>query len=123
MKNAIQYIEKRGKPQYAIVPIDIWEEIKERAEMADDLVAYQQAKANDDGFRIPGAVVFAELDGIHAVNAWRTERGLTLDALAEKSGLSKAYLSQIESRKRAGTTKTMRAIAKALNVPLDVLVD
>jgi antitoxin component HigA of HigAB toxin-antitoxin module len=91
--------------------------------MADDFVAYQQAKANDDGFRIPGAVVFAELDGIHAVNAWRTERGLTLEALAEKSGLSKAYLSQIENRKRAGTTITKRAIAKALNVPLDVLID
>ena len=123
MKSLIQYIEKRGKAQYAIVPSDIWEEIKEKAEMADDIAAYDEVKANDDGFRIPGTVVFAELDGVHAVQAWRTERGLTLDALAAKSSLSKAYLSQIESRKRAGTTKTMRAIAKALNVPLDVLID
>jgi transcriptional regulator with XRE-family HTH domain len=62
------------------------------------------------------------LAGEHAVLSWRTERGLTLDALAEKSGLSKAYLSKIEGRKCAGTTKTMRPIAKALNVPLDVLI-
>ncbi len=94
-----------------------------RAELAEDITDYHKAKAEDDGFRIPSAVVDAELDGYHSVYAWRTERGLTLDALAEKSGLSKAYLSQIETGKRAGTTKTMRAIANALDVPLDVLVD
>lgn len=123
MKSPIQYIEKKGKPQYAIVPIDIWEEIREKAEMADDIASYNEAKANDDGFRVPSCIVDGMLAGEHAVFSWRTERGLTLEALAEKSGLSKAYLSQIESRKRAGTTKTMRAIAKALNVPLDVLID
>ncbi len=91
--------------------------------MADAIAAYREFKANDDGFRVSSAIVDGMLAGEHALFSWRTERGLTLDALAEKSGLSKAYLSQIESGKRAGTTKTMRAIAKALKVPLDVLVD
>ncbi|HAD03142.1 MAG TPA: hypothetical protein DCF93_00260 [Desulfuromonas sp.] len=43
--------------------------------------------------------------------------------LSEKAGISKPYLSQIETGKRQGTLETMAAIAKALAVPLDVLVE
>jgi antitoxin component HigA of HigAB toxin-antitoxin module len=93
------------------------------AELLEDLEALEEAKRNDDGFRVPSAIVDGMLASEHAVFSWRNERKPTLEALAEKCGLSKAYLSQIECRKRAGTTKTMRAIAKALAVPLDVLVD
>lgn len=47
---------------------------------------------------------------------------LTQQELSEKAGISKPYLSQIETGKRQGTLGTMAAIAKALAVPLDVLV-
>jgi transcriptional regulator with XRE-family HTH domain len=55
------------------------------------------------------------------IRAWREYRNLTQDALSEASGISKPYLSQIESGKRNGTFKKLAAIAKALSVPVDIL--
>ena len=43
--------------------------------------------------------------------------------LAEKAGLSKPYLSQLESGKRNGTTDILKKLAQALSVGLDELVD
>jgi len=41
---------------------------------------------------------------------------------AGRAGISKPYLSQIETGKRQGTVETLRTIARALDVPPDVLV-
>jgi transcriptional regulator with XRE-family HTH domain len=48
---------------------------------------------------------------------------MTQQDLADKAGISKSYLSQIESGKRQGTVETLSAIARSLEVPLDVLTD
>ncbi len=88
---------------------------------ADAVAAYDRAVAQDDGFTIPAAVMRAELDGSHSVRAWREHRGLTLQALADAAGISKAYVSQIEGGKRAGTAATLKKLAKVLRVPLDAL--
>jgi len=84
------------------------------AEGLDDIALFDAAKAADDGFRVPGAVAHAILDGAHPVKAWREYRELTQDALAEKAGISKAYLSQIETGNRNGVAKTLKALASAL---------
>lgn len=47
--------------------------------------------------------------------------GLTQQQVAEKAGISKPYLSQLESGQRKGTTEVLSAIARALNVSLDDL--
>jgi len=46
-----------------------------------------------------------------------------VEALAAKAGISKAYLSQIENGKRTGTLKTLKALARALEIPVDALTD
>ena len=48
---------------------------------------------------------------------------MTQDALAEATGISKPYLSQIETGQRGGTAELLKKLADALNVPLDLLVD
>ncbi|MFW5685378.1 MAG: helix-turn-helix domain-containing protein, partial [Spirochaetota bacterium] len=50
------------------------------------------------------------------------EEGLTLDALAERSGVSKAMLSQIESEKVNPTVLTIWKIARGLEVELDAIL-
>ena len=117
----IQIIEHDGKPAFAVVPIDLWERVRENLDDADAVAAYDRAVAQDDGFTIPAAVIRAELDGGHPVRAWREHRGLTLQALADAAGVSKPYVSQIEGGKRAGTAATLRKLAKVLLVPLDAL--
>jgi transcriptional regulator with XRE-family HTH domain len=62
------------------------------------------------------------LDGENPVNVWREYRGLTQQQLADKVKISKAYLSQIETGKRKGSTKILSTIAKALDVSLDEVV-
>jgi transcriptional regulator with XRE-family HTH domain len=52
----------------------------------------------------------------------RKQRKMTLDVLAEKSGVSKAMLSQIESDKVNPTLATIWKIARGLDVELDVLL-
>ncbi|WP_454736907.1 helix-turn-helix domain-containing protein [Cupriavidus necator] len=77
----------------------------------------------DVGFRVPGEVLDAELAGDHPVKAWRNYRRKTQDALAQAAGLSKPYLSQIENRTRAGSRDALQKLAKALDMPWEMLPD
>lgn len=117
----VQVIEKDGKPAFYVVPADLWEKVRDTIEDAEDAAAASAARAGDDGVRVPIAVVKAQLEGAHPVKAWREHRGMSQDALAKKSGLSKPFISQIENGKRAGPTATIRKLAAALDVPLDAL--
>lgn len=119
----IQFIERDGKREYAIVPIDIFERMAEAVEDMDDVTLYEAAKAVDDGTRIPGEVVHAELEGVHPIKAWREYRKMTQQALADQVGISKPFLSQIEGGKRVGSIKVLSTLAKALDVPMDLLMD
>jgi DNA-binding XRE family transcriptional regulator len=72
---------------------------------------------------VPAEILRRELEGESPVKLWREHRGLTQQELAEKTGMSKPYISQIESGKRQGTIDTLAAIARVLDVPLEVLTD
>lgn len=52
----------------------------------------------------------------HRVRAARKEKEITLDVLAETTGFSKSYLSQIENAKREPTIGTLTKIAHAMGV-------
>ena len=117
----VQAIEVDNKTVAYVVPVDIWERVKELVEDAEDSVAYDEAVANDDGFRVPGAVAHAIAFGAHPLKVWREHCGMTLQALADTAGLSKPYVSQIERGKRAGTAATLKKLAVALGLTLDDL--
>ena len=53
---------------------------------------------------------------------WREFRGLTVKTLAQKAGITAAYLSRIEMGKRDGTVGTMRKLAEALRLSIDDLI-
>ena len=59
--------------------------------------------------------------GENPVKVYRNHRGLTQNELAAAVGIHKMYLSQIETGRRVGSTKTLAALASALNVTLDDL--
>ncbi|GAA4676205.1 helix-turn-helix domain-containing protein [Streptomyces buecherae] len=52
----------------------------------------------------------------------RTERGVTLSALAQATGISKSTLSRLESGQRRPSLELLLPIAQAHQVPLDELV-
>jgi DNA-binding XRE family transcriptional regulator/outer membrane murein-binding lipoprotein Lpp len=61
-------------------------------------------------------------NGENPLRVYREHRGLTGKQLAEAAGVSQAYISQLETDRRAGTTEVMKKIAEALDVSLDRLV-
>ena len=119
----VQVIEADGKPAFYVVPADIWLRVREMVQDAEDAAAYTEAVTQDDGFRVPLSVVEAKLGGASPLRAWREHRGLSLQALADAAGVSKPYVSQIESGKRTGTAATLKKLAATLNVPTDVLME
>ena len=63
-----------------------------------------------------------ELDIGRRVRAARKRAGLSLDALARTSGVSKAMLSQIEQNKANPTVAVIYKVARALNLEVSDLV-
>lgn len=125
MNESVQLILREGKPEWAVLPYDMYLQLVEEAEMLQDVRDYDAAKAaleSGEEELIPGEVVFALLDGDNPIKVWRNYRGLTQAELAQKAGISVPYLSQIETQKRTGTTEVLLAIAKALNVTLEDVV-
>ena len=52
------------------------------------------------------------------VKRWRTERGLTLANVAERTGLNVGYLSQIENDKASPSLGCLASLGEALDVPI-----
>lgn len=125
MKENIQLIERDGKPEWAILPYEEYLRLVEQAEMLQDIQDYDAAKASlerGEDELIPAEVVFAVLDGENPIKVWREYRGLTQQQLADAVGISKPYVSQLETGKRTGATEILSAIAKALGVSLDEVI-
>ena len=53
---------------------------------------------------------------VHCIRAWRNHRKLTMEQLAELSGISAAMISSLERGKSAYTQSTLEKLAKALQV-------
>ncbi len=118
----VQVIEKDGRAEFYVVPADLWERVRAVIEDAEDIADLERFDREDDGLRYPMEVAAAIADGTHPVRAWREHRGLTQERLAAASGVSKPYVSQIESGRRSGSTNTLRKLARALGVPIGALV-
>lgn len=56
------------------------------------------------------------------IRDFRKDLGWTLDKLADKTKLSKGFLSDIESNKRNASTETVLKIANAMGASLDYLL-
>ena len=122
---SVQVIEKNGQIEWAVVPYPEYQKLLDAWEMLEDIRAYDEAKTNlaVGEELIPSKVAYALLDGKNPIHVWREYRGLTQQQLAEKAGISKPYLSQLESGKRSGTTHMLKKIAQALQVSLEELID
>jgi DNA-binding XRE family transcriptional regulator len=125
MKEEIQIIERDGKPEWAVLPYEEYLQLLDQSELLEDIRDFDVINAAIDRREeelIPAEVVYAILDGENPIKVWREYRKLTQQQLADTAGISKPYLSQIETGKRMGTTEILSAIAKALDVSLDDVV-
>ena len=125
MKEEIQIIERDGKPEWAVLPYEEYLQLLDQSELLEDIHDFDAINAAIDRHEeelIPAEVVYAILDGENPIKVWREYRELTQQQLADTAGISKPYLSQIETGKRMGTMEILSAIAKALDVSLDEVI-
>lgn len=122
---SVQIIERDGNPEWAVIPYKDYLKLVEKAEMLQDISDYDDAiDAVEKGEElIPSEVTYAILDGANPIRVWRNHRGLTQKQVSDAAGISKPYLSQIESGKRTGTAEVLTAIANALDLTIDDIVD
>jgi transcriptional regulator with XRE-family HTH domain len=60
---------------------------------------------------------------VHPIRAFRKHKGWTSEVLEKKAKLARTTITQIETRQRVGTITVYTAIAKALGVTVDPLVE
>ncbi len=107
MKHDLIHIQ--GKP-YALVPLH------EYRMMASQSISAEPSDIPDDVLDR----IFARQD--HPVKILREYRGYTQQQLANDASLSRPYLTEIETGKKNGSLKALRAISSALNVDASLLV-
>ncbi|QOG05132.1 helix-turn-helix transcriptional regulator [Aureimonas sp. OT7] len=121
---SVQYITTPAGETLAVLPKSEYEALIERLEDIVDSAAAADTLARINAGEeelIPAAVVKRIVDGENKVRVWREHRGMSVTALAKASGLSQAYVSQIESGARAARPDKRAAIAEALNLAIDDL--
>lgn len=120
----VQIIKRNNKPEWAVIPYDAYLELVEKAEILQDVQDYESVKAalaRGDEELIPAEVVNAVLDGANEIKTWREFRGMSQSDLAKRVNISTPYLSQLEANKRKGSLKVLSAIARELNISLDLI--
>ena len=87
--------------------------------MLTDEELYDRAE-EEGGESFPIEVVDRLLAGQNPIQVYRSHRNMTQAELAA-ADIDAIYLSQLETGKRAGSTKTLAALAQALNITVDDL--
>lgn len=117
---SVQFIEIDGR-KMAVLPVDDYERLMDAAEDQEDIAAAERAerrRAAGEEY-VPSEMVDRLVDGENALRVWRQYRQLSIGRLAEKSGINKATISQLENGKAYGRPATWRSLADALRVTVD----
>ncbi|WP_028135814.1 helix-turn-helix transcriptional regulator [Bradyrhizobium japonicum] len=129
-KSSVQFIRTPGGDDLAILPRNEYDRlIALAAEAQEDASASRivrnSVRAVKEGREVvlPKAVVDRLADGENAIRVIREWRGMIQGELAIAAGISQNYLSEIENGRRKGPAELQKKFARALGVPIDLLID
>ena len=114
-----QIIYLDDEPAFVVLPYAEWLATIDEDE-ADEIAA-QQARDDDDGTRYPMEVITRLSDGESPIRVYRDFHELTQEQLAEKAGVTKVYIGQLERGERNMSPKLRAKIAVILDVDNDDL--
>ncbi len=78
MNTRVQMIERDGKPEYAVVPIDIYRRLLEMVEDIEDVQAYDKAMRElefGEDQLLPSEMVERLMNGENPLRVWRGSTG------------------------------------------------
>lgn len=120
--------KKTAGGEVAILPRKEYERLAARAAEADEdagtarLVAKARREIADGAPLIPFEHVDRMAKGESPIAVLRDFRDMTQSGLARATGLGQGYISDLENGRRDGTIDARRRIAKALKVPLEMIL-
>ena len=115
----VQYFTTPKGEEMAVLPRAELEALKEAAEHAQAVADYQ-------GGRLPGLTPEQAREFMTANSPlafWRKHRGFTQSVLAAEVEIAQNYLSDLENGKRSGPVELWLKLSRALDVPVEALVD
>lgn len=108
------------------IPKEEYDRLRAAAQDLADLQAYDRAAvalaAGEDEL-IPADYANRLLNGESPLRVYRDLRGFTQAVLAEKAGVSRVTVAEIETGRKQGSIATLRELAAALGVALDDLAE
>jgi ribosome-binding protein aMBF1 (putative translation factor) len=129
-KSNVQFIHTPGGDDLAVLPRNEYDRLVAlAAEVQEDASASRIVRNSMRALKegrdvvLPKSVADRLADGNNAVRVIREWRGLIQGELAVAVGISQNYLSEIETGRRKGPAELQKKFARALGVPLDLLID
>lgn len=109
---------ERNSQKFVLVPIEQYNQLLADLEMLKDVRDFRTAKAVDEESFPSEVINRLILNEENPIKVYREYRGLTQNQLADKVGIQRAYVAEIETGRKSGSVKTLKAIAEALEVDL-----
>ena len=113
----LETVERNGQ-KFVLVPVEQYNQLLEDLEMLRDIRDFRGGKAVDEETFPAEVINRLILNEENPIKVHREHRELTQKQLADKVGVQRAYLAEIETGRKSGSVKTLKAIAEALNVDL-----
>ena len=130
VKSNVQFIRTPGGDDLAVLPRTDYDRlIALAAEAQEDAAASRivrnSMRALKEGREVvlPKAVVDRLANGDSPVRVIREWRDMIQGELAVAVGISQNYLSEIENGRRKGPAELQKKFARALGVPMDLLIE
>jgi DNA-binding XRE family transcriptional regulator len=123
----VQFIKTTGGEELAILPKSEYERLMalavgEDAGTARIVRRARTALAAGTEIMLPKAVVDRLATGENPIRVLREWREMTQTGLVSSVGITQGYLSELEAGKRKGPVALHQKFARALAVPLDLLL-
>jgi DNA-binding XRE family transcriptional regulator len=115
----VAYVKTPSGEELAVLPRAELEALVAAVEHNMALADYRAGKTS--GLTPAEAIAFAEAASPLAF--WRKKRGMTQTALAKAAGVAQGYISELENGNRGGDLGLWMRMAKALDLPLEAIVE
>ena len=129
-KSNVQFIHTPGGDDLAVLPRNEYDRLvalatEAQEDAAASRIVRNSARALKEGREVvlPKAVADRLANGDNAVRVIREWRDMVQGELAVAVGISQNYLSGIETGRRKGPAQLQRKFARALGVPIDLLIE
>ena len=130
VKSSVQFIHTPGGDDLAVLPRSDYDRLVALAAEAQEdagasRIVRNSIRALKEGRELvlPKAVVDRLANGDNPVRVIREWRNMIQGELAVAAGISQNYLSEIETGRRKGPAELQKKFARALGVPMDLLIE